>query len=99
MSTGNPIRPSLSVVLPAYNEEAVIAQTVLHVDTVVRGLADDYEIIVTDDGSTDRTGAELARIQREHPEIPLLVVTTSAIAATAPPSPAASTPPRRTSSS
>jgi glycosyltransferase involved in cell wall biosynthesis len=75
LSTRSPNRPSLSVVLPAYNEEAVIADTVLHVDTVVRGLVDDYEIVVTNDGSRDRTGEVLARLRREHPEVPLEVVT------------------------
>src|SRR5690349_21253628 len=75
MFTPGRSRPCLSVVLPAYNEEAVIAQTILQVDLVVRGLVDDYEIVVTDDGSRDRTAEVLARLQREHPEVPLEVVT------------------------
>lgn len=47
----------LSVVLPAYNEEQVIAQTVTRCAAVLEALAPDYEIIVVDDGSRDRTGA------------------------------------------
>jgi glycosyltransferase involved in cell wall biosynthesis len=47
----------LSAVLPAHNEEAVIAETVRNCAETLAILAPDYEIIVVDDGSTDRTGA------------------------------------------
>jgi glycosyltransferase involved in cell wall biosynthesis len=47
----------LSVVLPAYNEEQVIEQTVTRCADVLAVLAPDYEIVVVDDGSRDRTGA------------------------------------------
>lgn len=47
---------SLSVVLPAYNEEDVIADTVEHVDKAISTICPDYEIIIVDDGSIDRTG-------------------------------------------
>jgi glycosyltransferase involved in cell wall biosynthesis len=50
--------PSISVVLPAYNEEAVIAETV---ERTARALTElgiaDYEILVVDDGSSDATAA------------------------------------------
>ncbi len=68
-------RRSISAVLPAYNEEAIIERTVRHVAEVLRGLADDFEVIVTDDGSRDRTGEILARLQREEPALNLQVVT------------------------
>ena len=47
----------LSVVLPAYNEESVIARTVGQCVDVLSAIAPDYEIIIVDDGSRDRTGA------------------------------------------
>ncbi|MGD0964042.1 MAG: glycosyltransferase [Candidatus Acidiferrales bacterium] len=50
-------RPKVTVLIPAYNEESAI------VDTVYSALASDYpklEILVVDDGSIDRT-AELVR--------------------------------------
>lgn len=50
---------SISVVLPAYNEEANVPRTVANVVEALAGLFDDYEIIVVDDGSRDRT-AEVA---------------------------------------
>ncbi len=45
---------SVSVVIPAYNEEPVIGSTV----SKIRKLHPYFEIIVVDDGSTDRTAAE-----------------------------------------
>lgn len=60
---------SLSVVLPAYNEEAVIEQTVLNVSTVLRGWARDFEVVVVNDGSSDRTAAILARLAGEDSHI------------------------------
>jgi glycosyltransferase involved in cell wall biosynthesis len=75
MSSGPRTSQSLSVVLPAYNEEAIIEQTVRHVAGVLRGLASDYEVIVTNDGSRDRTGAVLAELQAGEPSLHLRVVT------------------------
>ncbi len=46
----------LSVVLPAYNEEAVIAETVRTCAEKLALLAPDYEIVIVDDGSRDQTG-------------------------------------------
>ena len=65
---------SLSAVLPAYNEEAIIERTVNHVASVLRGLVTDFEVIVTNDGSRDRTGEILRRLQETEPELNLRVV-------------------------
>jgi glycosyltransferase involved in cell wall biosynthesis len=51
---------SLSIVLPAYNEEANVENAVSEVSTVARRLGLDHEIIIVNDGSKDRTG-EVAR--------------------------------------
>ncbi|MGD2164339.1 MAG: glycosyltransferase family 2 protein [Anaerolineae bacterium] len=47
---------SLSIVLPAYNEEENVERAVQHVSEVARTLDRDYEIILVNDGSSDRTG-------------------------------------------
>jgi glycosyltransferase involved in cell wall biosynthesis len=47
--------PSISAFFPAYNEEANVAAMVDRLTTVLPTIADDYEIIVVDDGSRDRT--------------------------------------------
>jgi glycosyltransferase involved in cell wall biosynthesis len=48
--------PSLSIVLPAYNEEGNVAAAVEEVSAVARQLGLEHEIILVNDGSTDRTG-------------------------------------------
>src|SRR5215471_10312664 len=66
---------SLSAVLPAYNEEAIIERTVKHVASVLSGLVTEFEVIVTNDGSRDRTGEILRRLQDTEPALNLRVVT------------------------
>lgn len=47
---------ALSVIMPAYNEAASIELAVADVMEQVLSVVDDGELIVVDDGSTDRTG-------------------------------------------
>ncbi|MEZ5122611.1 MAG: glycosyltransferase family 2 protein [Solirubrobacterales bacterium] len=62
------MRPALSVVLPAYNEEANIEPVVRRALEVLPTLVDDYEVIVVDDGSRDATAEHALAIAREHPD-------------------------------
>jgi glycosyltransferase involved in cell wall biosynthesis len=55
----------VSVVLPAYNEEEAIESTIRHVAEVMTALVSDFEIVVTNDGSKDRTGEILGALQLE----------------------------------
>ena len=50
-------RASVSVCFPAYNEDATIRAVLEDASAVLEGAGLDYEIIVCDDGSRDRTGA------------------------------------------
>lgn len=52
----------ISIVIPAYNEELLLADTIRALRDAAGGLREPVEIIVADDGSTDRT----AEIGREH---------------------------------
>ena len=47
--------PSISVVIPAYNEEARLGPTVTRVRDHLLARGGDFEVIVVDDGSRDRT--------------------------------------------
>lgn len=47
--------PGLSVFLPSHNEEGNVERVVRGFDEVLPLFADDYEVIVVNDGSTDRT--------------------------------------------
>ena len=59
----------LSVLMPAYNEEAIIYENALEAARQICPLADDYELLVIDDGSSDRTQAEIERAAAENPKI------------------------------
>jgi glycosyltransferase involved in cell wall biosynthesis len=54
------MKPSISLLIPAYNEEATLEATVRRAESAVCACAEDYEIVVMDDASRDRT-AEISR--------------------------------------
>lgn len=49
----------VSVVIPAFNEEGAIVETIRKVNDVMRGTNYQYELLIVDDGSADKT-SELA---------------------------------------
>ncbi|MCX8072063.1 MAG: glycosyltransferase family 2 protein [Candidatus Binatia bacterium] len=59
----------LSVVLPAYNEEANIERVTREVASYLDTTPLDYEIIVVNDGSRDRTGEIIEALARELPRV------------------------------
>jgi glycosyltransferase involved in cell wall biosynthesis len=69
----SPIVTGLSVVLPAYNEDDNIETAVRRALEVLPELAEEFEVIVVDDGSRDRT-AELAHalLVEYYPRVRLL---------------------------
>jgi glycosyltransferase involved in cell wall biosynthesis len=75
MENGQHSSVSISAVLPAYNEAAIIERTVRHVASVLGGLVTDFEVIVTNDGSRDNTGQILTDLQAREPDLQLRVVT------------------------
>lgn len=68
-----PVKPLLSLCAPAYNEEEAIERVVRGWMAWIEREALDAEIVITNDGSTDRTGEILARLATE---LPRLVVVT-----------------------
>jgi dolichyl-phosphate beta-glucosyltransferase len=59
-STFCPMKPQVSIVVPAYEEEARLGDSIRRILTYVRENGVDAELIVVDDGSRDRT-ADIAR--------------------------------------
>ena len=63
---------NLSIVIPAYNEESTVGGVIkAHVETG-RRIAGEVEVIVCDDGSTDRTPQAIAAVAADLPEVKLL---------------------------
>jgi glycosyltransferase involved in cell wall biosynthesis len=49
-------RSAVTVIIPAYNEEKTIGNVLFETTLIMNGLGIPYEIILVDDGSTDKTG-------------------------------------------
>ncbi|NLS78788.1 MAG: glycosyltransferase family 2 protein [Chloroflexi bacterium] len=64
--------PSISAVLPAWNEEANVEKAVRDVTAVLESLGGDFEVIVVDDGSRDRTGEVVKGLMPEFPRLRLV---------------------------
>jgi len=63
---------SLSVILPAHNEEVAIASTVQEVVTALADWLEDFEVIVVNDGSKDQTKALVEEIATAYPCVRLI---------------------------
>lgn len=61
--------PALSYFFPAHNEAENIEALVEEALSDLGAIADDFEIIAVDDGSTDGTGAIADRLTAEHPDV------------------------------
>ncbi len=61
--------PGLSVFLPCHNEEGNVERVVKGFAAMLPDVADDYEIIVVDDGSRDRTGEIADRMAAADPHV------------------------------
>lgn len=59
----------LSVFFPAYNEEGNIKRTVLDAKTVLKKVAEKWEIIIVNDGSKDRTGEIATGLAKSYKQI------------------------------
>jgi glycosyltransferase involved in cell wall biosynthesis len=65
-----PIRLSgISVFLPSHNEEGNVERVVRSWVAELPRVADNYEVIVVDDGSRDRTGEIAERLAAENPHV------------------------------
>jgi len=59
--------PELSIIIPAYNEEALIVSTLDCLQAYLSARPESYEIIVVDDGSQDKTTHAVQEWQKSDP--------------------------------
>ena len=64
-----PDKPYISIVIPVYNEEGNLRPLFERVYPVLQGTGKPFEIIFTDDGSSDRSLAILKKFTEEFPEV------------------------------
>ena len=63
---------SLSIFMPAFNEEGNITTTIIDARSSAKAVARDYEIIVVDDGSRDRTAEVVGELAKHDSDIRLV---------------------------
>ncbi|MBX9689421.1 MAG: glycosyltransferase family 2 protein [Candidatus Obscuribacterales bacterium] len=68
---GIPVQ-SISVVIPAYNDETTIARLVQDTDCLLQEISSDYEIVVINDGSKDTTWNVLQDLTKKFKNLRLL---------------------------
>ncbi len=66
------MRTSISAFFPCYNDAGTIATMVVLTDMTLRTLADDYEIIVIDDGSVDASRKVLRDLENRYDRLRLV---------------------------
>ena len=69
--TYRPVEPEVSVIIPAYNNEASVSEAVF---SVCSGDYSDFEIILVDDGSEDRTHKVCEELQNGDERIRLITL-------------------------
>ncbi|HEY6728612.1 MAG TPA: glycosyltransferase family 2 protein [Polyangiaceae bacterium] len=65
----SPTAPEVSIVIPVYNEAALLRQALSELRERLAALALDYEIVLAENGSTDRTLERVYELEREWPEL------------------------------
>ncbi len=64
--------PEISIVIPVYNEEAILCEAIAELAEELGRAQLDYEIILAENGSTDRTAALARELSLENPRVQTL---------------------------
>lgn len=64
--------PDISLVIPMHNEEGNVGPLLSSLMTILRGLTNNFEVIVVDDNSTDNTGRIADSFSESHPEVTVI---------------------------
>lgn len=63
---------TVSLVIPAYNDETTIGKLIADSDALLKEACSDYEIIVVNDGSKDNTLAVIQECAKTYPKVQLI---------------------------
>jgi glycosyltransferase involved in cell wall biosynthesis len=66
------VRPSISIVVPVHNEQAILEDQVREMQSAVSALGCTYEILLVENGSSDNTAAICGRLTAAHPNIRMI---------------------------
>jgi undecaprenyl-phosphate 4-deoxy-4-formamido-L-arabinose transferase len=66
--------PSLSVVVPVYNEEATLEALYARLAPVLEGIGRSYEVIFVNDGSRDASLEILRRLHERYPAVRVIAL-------------------------
>jgi dolichol-phosphate mannosyltransferase len=66
------LTPSLSIVVPVYNDEDVLDELNRRLIPVAEAIADDFEVIFIDDGSKDQSWRILVQLQKDNSNLKLI---------------------------
>ena len=65
-------KESITIMIPAYNKEAYVEQTINEINKIVKKIFNDYEIIIFDDCSTDKTYEIINRLSKKNSKIRII---------------------------
>ncbi len=69
MNELNQPKPTISIVAPVYNEEAVLAELHRRVSLVLDAQDDPWELVLVNDGSQDRSAEVIAELHQKDPRV------------------------------
>ncbi len=69
MSKQSPLSFSLSVVIPVYKSAMTLDELCARLLNILPTLAKEYEIILVNDGSPDRSWEAIERLAEQHPQV------------------------------
>ncbi len=67
-----PVKPNISVFFPCYNDQHSIGELVENAFLVLKDITNKYEVIVVDDGSTDKSREILQRLAKKYKDLKLI---------------------------
>jgi len=64
--------PKYSIIIPAYNEAESLPELWRQIDTVMKKISSDFEVVFIDDGSRDGTAEVAKKLSEKNKEIKLI---------------------------